>query len=74
MGTITDSKGNIVGKYVDTLGDWKQAAEVEAGARREFQIANRQLREILESVLEAYNEGCPIPKLLVEKIEAALAE
>ena len=37
MGTITDAKGNKVGEFADTLEDWKQAAEVEAGIRRELQ-------------------------------------
>ncbi len=37
MGIVTDNKGNVVGEFADTLEDWKQAAEVEAGLRREFQ-------------------------------------
>ena len=37
MGTITDRSGKVVGEFAETLEDWKQAAEVEAGIRREFQ-------------------------------------
>lgn len=43
MGTITDSKGNMVGEFADTLEDWKQAAKVEASNRRELQIENAKL-------------------------------
>lgn len=37
MATITDAKGNVIREEPDTLEDWKQAAEVEAKLRREFQ-------------------------------------
>ena len=47
MGTITDSKGNMVGEFADTLEDWKQAAQVEAGIRRELQTENDRLRKLL---------------------------
>ena len=43
MGTITDSKGNMVGEFADTLEDWKQVAQVEASNRRELQIENAKL-------------------------------
>jgi hypothetical protein len=43
MGTITDSKGNVVGEFADTLEDWRQAAQVEAAIRRELQIENAKL-------------------------------
>lgn len=44
MTTITDSKGNVIREEPDTLEDWKQAAEVEAGLRREFQKKYERLR------------------------------
>lgn len=47
MGTITDSKGNVVGEFADTLEDWKQAAQVEARIRRELQTENGRLRKLL---------------------------
>ncbi len=37
MGVITDREGNVIRKFPDTLRDWKQAAQVEASLRREFQ-------------------------------------
>lgn len=37
MATITDRAGKVIHTEPDTLEDWKQAAEVEAGLRREFQ-------------------------------------
>ena len=43
MGTITDNKGNVIREFVDTLEDWKQAAEVEAGLRRELQQKHQRL-------------------------------
>jgi hypothetical protein len=47
MGTITDRTGNVVGKFAETLEDWKQAAQVEAGIRRELQTENGRLRKLL---------------------------
>ena len=45
MGEITNNKGEVIGTFEDTLEDWRQAAQVEAKLRREFQAENEQLRE-----------------------------
>lgn len=47
MATITDRNGNVIREEPDTLEDWKQAAEVEAGIRREFQDEAKRLRKLL---------------------------
>ena len=53
MPTITDRKGNILAEEPDTLEDWRQAAQVEAGIRKEFQIENERLRALLREGLLA---------------------
>jgi hypothetical protein len=48
MGIITDRDGKVVGEFVDTLEDWKLAAEVEAGIRREFQDKLAQIASVCD--------------------------
>lgn len=53
MATITDAKGNVIRTEPDMLEDWRQAAQVEAGLRREFQDEVERLRKILSAVQDA---------------------
>ena len=48
MTTVIDRHGNVIAVAPDILEDWKQAAEVEAGIRREFQLENERLRAALQ--------------------------
>ena len=56
MATVTDRHGNVIREEPDTLEDWKQAAQVEAGIRREFHAASRRLRAALseENLTKVY--------------------
>ena len=51
MATVTDRHGNVIREEPDTLEDWKQAAQVEAGIRREFHAKIGRLRATLRDAL-----------------------
>ena len=72
MATVTDRHGNVIREEPDTLEDWKQAAQVEAGIRREFHAEIERLRATLRDAIVMI-ESIPRPSagLVSNHVQAA---